>query len=178
MNDTKLVALLLVFLFMAVGILTWYLATKSLKKNHQYDETQKLIRGKGYKAGFFVTIISGAIMMFLVDDIVGIGSVVEPSVGIFMVIMAGVVTFAVYCILNDAFKTIKDSSNRYLILYSVIGLMNLVSLIPRLVEGSFFEDGRLTFEHGGANLICVIGFLIIVAAMLIKKGKDKEEAGE
>ena len=91
--------------------------------------------------------------------------------------MIGIVTFVVYCIFKEAFFQIGQNCTYYIALCAFIGLLNTVMGILRIVDGSFFENGVITFASG-ASFICGLSFLAILIALVIKKVSMGSEVTE
>ena len=92
--------------------------------------------------------------------------------------MAGLVTFAVQCILNDAFFGLEDASKGYMALIIAIVASNLLLGILRIIDGSLWVNGVFKFTKGGSNLIMASGFAIVLVALLIKRARGKNEVPE
>ena len=115
----------------------------------KYDERQELVRGRGFKYGFFTlmayNLVLGTAYMdaapewcdMLMQNIIGV--------------VLAVSVFGVYCIWNDAYMSINESPSFVYFFFWGIGGLNLFSGVMNLVHGSIVEDGRLTFR--GSNLM-------------------------
>lgn len=154
------------FLVLLIGLII-YLSSK----NRHYDEMQQKIRAEGYKLGYTVTIILLIILMCFIEY--APGHLITPSFGIFAVLMAGIVTFTVYSILKDSFFSIGERSTYYMIVCAIISVVNAITAFKYISNGTFLENGVVTFDHGG-NLICALGFMAVFVALFIKKVNDRK----
>ena len=91
--------------------------------------------------------------------------------------MIGIVTSVVYCIFKGAFFQIGQNGTYYIALCAFIGLLNTGMGILRLVDGSLFENGVITFSSG-ASFICGLSFVIVLIALAIKKVSIGSEVAE
>lgn len=144
-----------------------------------YDEMQMQIRGDAYKLGFLAVIVLLAVTGLLYDaDGLNISNYMTTDMLLFLILYAGVTVFAVYSILNHAFFRVLENGNRYLLLCALIVVSNAASLFQSIHSGRFLEHGVLDFGAGGANLLCVICFLLISGAIVIRKAGRNEEEDE
>ena len=148
-------------------------------KNQHYDERQIILRANGYKAGFMVTIIGILILILWIEgtEDYGLRNWIEPGFGMFAVMMTGIVTFTVYCIVKEAFFAIGQKGNAYIVICLAVSVLNAIPAVIRIGNGTIWDDGKISFQSG-SNLICAVSFLIIVAVLLVKKiqnGKGAEE---
>ena len=143
-------------------------------QNNHYDEMQLSIRLKGYKIGFFVTLTGLFILIFLMECSNVFESKVSASFALGLVGFAGIVTFAVYCILKDAFYSIGQNRRSYMILCLIVILSNGIGMIGSVREWMDSEDKALTFVNS-ANLLCGVSFLIILIALIAKDNIDRRD---
>lgn len=166
--------------FFPIGIMAglmlgiWALSRKAAQTRH-YDEMQLKIRANGYKLGFFTVLALLALLMVLSET--GLSSVVSPSLALFAVLMAGVITFAVYCILHEAFLSVGNQGKSYLAVFTIVIACNAAVAVVRLLNGEIMENGLVTLDFGAPALVCV-GFLAALIALLIKMARVRKEAAE
>ena len=147
-------------------------ALKKAKRNPaKYDERQILLRGKAYKMGF-ITILGLAILYVslipVFDELITYGYLFN---GIIMVV--GVMVFVVYSIWNDAFFSLKDDIDSYILMNIVIIIANCVSMPPIAKDVNFIEDVLLSNRF--FNILSILSFTIILIILLIKKYIDRKE---
>lgn len=144
---------------------------KSRPENRQYDERQLALRAEGYRKGFFVTVVAGAIALFLAEmKIIPAASV---TLAMFVALMAGIVTFAVFCIVKDVFFHIGEKGTFYRVLCALIVIMDGVVAGIRIADGTVFENGVPTFESV-SYLVMALSFLVIFIALMVRRS-DREE---
>lgn len=138
----------------------------------KYDERQQLIRGRGFKYGFFTMIVCEALVI-LFGGILEM--FVERNIISFFGICLGVVVYASYSLWNDGYIALNENPKRLMIVFAVLSLMNIVIGISNILNGTLIENGIVSYR--AVNLICGVMVLIIFIEMIIKytSGKDSEE---
>lgn len=141
----------------------------SIKCN--YDERQQLVRGKGFKYGFFTLIICNFLAL-------GLSSFtkkqyIESEVFMIISILIGVFVYAVYCIWNDAYFSLNESPKKVLIAFALIALLNIGLGYRNYLRGILFQNGVLTIHC--TNLFCGVLFLLIFLVLAIKHIYQKAE---
>lgn len=96
----------------------------------------------------------------------------------FSILYISVIVFSVYSILKDAFFSVRNEGNSYLVICMLVIAANIPSFIAHIHRGDFFKDKILTFNEGGANILNLVCFLSIFIAILVKKIADKKELEE
>lgn len=97
----------------------------------------------------------------------------EAEVPLFLSIVAGVAVFACYCIWNDGYFSLNENRRSLMIVFAVVGIVNIVLGILHIQRGEFLVNGRLTFNS--LNFFCGILAIIIFVALFLKKLKDDRE---
>lgn len=151
-----------------IGLVTGKLS----KKKAHYDEMQLKIRGEGYKVAFYVTIIMLLIMACLGEMNISLG--ISLSACMFIICMIGILTFIVYCIVNDAYFMVGENAKGYMTLIMLVVVINASCVVMRLIDGTMFENGQFVFENGGANLLCTLLFGVVLVAVIVKRVLSKE----
>ncbi len=155
-------------------LLIWLIKRKSAQSQH-YDEMQLKIRADGYRLGFFVTLFLIVAAILAVEC--GLDQYIASSLVMFTALMAGIVSFAVYCVMKEAFFSIGDKGGFYIVICLIIVLLDGGLSVSRIVDGSFWEGGAVSFPHG-AGLVCALAFLVLLVALLIKKLQLRKEDAE
>ncbi len=167
-----------VFLLIFLIIITFSMIRRRRSESRHYDEMQLKLRAAAYQTGFYVTALGSLLLIFLMDeDLVNLNRFADPSFSVFVVLMTGIITFAVTCIAKEAFFPVGGGGNTYLFLYTVIVVLNGILSIRRIADGSIFENGRITFRTG-SGLVCAMSFLAVLIAILIKKAQAEDEVAE
>lgn len=166
---------------MATGLLVGLvIAAVSLKMTKtdgrmkcEYDERQSVIRGKGYKYGFFTFMICNFLhgMSYAAE----INLPLDPAAFAILSIIIAIAVQISYCIWNDAYFSMNENKNRVLVVFAVIGIVNLALGIFGIYDGRTIENGMMNFRS--ANLFCGILFLYIFGVLFLKRFVCSE-AGE
>ncbi len=160
---------------LAIGLLVVAIVFAVTKKGNetknQFDERQELVRGKGFKYGFFTMMITNAALLFLKILEVALFSNMEVAMTASIVI--GVSVFASYCIWNDGYFALNENRKSLLIIFGLIGALNLVIGIGNIFAGVIIENGALTFRS--TNLFCSLMFIVVFVVLLLKHIKDGKE---
>ena len=166
---------------MALGIMTgvmiaaWALTRKARKKEFQYDEMQLKIRAKGYQIGFFTALI--LLMALVLLSEMNLLTAVTPGFAAYAALILSVTVFAVYCILHDAFLSVRGKAVNYIAILSIAILAEGFMAIRYAVEGSLLEDGKLAFRSGAPGMMSVC-FLAVLITLIVKTIRNRKEAEE
>lgn len=137
----------------------------------KYDERQQLVRGKGWKYGFFTMVGADAIYAVVVDILgfVPCHSVVSATASIIL----GVMVYCVYCIMHDGYYGLNENRRTCNMIFLFIGLANLVISIMGIIHGEVIVDGQISLK--ATNLLCAILMFVILGASIIKEAIEKKE---
>ncbi len=154
------------------GLIISFFVLKAINKDGkvktEYDEMQKLIRGKAYMYAFWAVIACEGLLCFLTS-----GSFSLPLDGYtlhFMVILVGVLVQVSYCIWNDAYIGLNNSMGRFAAVSIIISLVNFAFAGFSIAEGTMVKDGVL--QSTSINLLVAVLFIVIGLEILIKKIAD------
>lgn len=162
-------SLVLLSLFiLAFGVIAIFFKKK---RDGRYDEMQKMIRAEAYKRGYLVTIC--LIVVILVMHSLEINIPVDIDFMLYGILMAGVVVFSVYNIINGAFFSMNQRGTCYIVLLSMAILSNIICAVKHIMDGTMFAGGTFKYENGGLAIIFSIGFLIILIAIMYRKLKPE-----
>lgn len=160
---------------LAVGLLVVAICVAASKKGdevkNQFDERQELVRGQGFKYGFFTMMIANAALLVL--NILEIPLFSNMEVAMTASIVISVSVFASYCIWNDGYFALNENRKSLLIMFGLIGTLNLVIGIGNIFAGVIIENGAFTFRS--TNLFCALMFIVVFIVMLAKHIKDGKE---
>lgn len=168
---------------LAFGIVTaliifgivWKFIKKSMKGT--FDERQELVRGKGYKYACF-TMLGLLTLDLLIESFGAFETLpVTRTLAIFIIILAGVMVYALYCIKNDSYFGVGTDTRTYRAVMWVVIVCNLVSGISGLKDGAM-TDGKLAFGPCASLLFCLSFAIIMITITLKQRNMDKEEAAE
>lgn len=147
------------------------------RKDMHYDEMQLKIRADGYKIGFFVTLGVLFTFGFLSELIDTFGKVFSMSFCMMAAGFAGIVTFVLYCIFKDVFYSIGQNRRGYMILCVCVIIANGIGSVRHISEGTFLEDGMVTFSNCG-TILCAVSFFLILIALIMKEVSTRKEVDE
>lgn len=166
-----------IFAFLGITVIVFIVALMARKVSDgelstvQYDERQKLERGKGFQAGFF-TMLGYFLLYGAFDSITGIVWC-STLTGMVIGVCLGIFAFSVYCIEKDAYMSAHDKPNRIYILFGAVGLMNTVLGLSHIIDGNFIQDGKLSDNM--LNLFVGVLFLGLCAVLFGKNKRDGME---
>lgn len=151
----------LVFL---VCLLIYLYRKKKGKSTNDYDERQKAIKGVAYKYSFF-TVIAYYIANGLFCKL--FGDWLDTMSMNFVGICLGVVVFAGYSIIKDAYVSLSGNLSRYIIVFLVVSAINFACFFGNMITKG---DDETFFM----NLVCGVTFLIVSVIAIIKIIIDKK----
>ncbi|MBQ2804208.1 MAG: hypothetical protein IJF07_09960 [Lachnospiraceae bacterium] len=137
----------------------------------KYDERQELVRGKGFKYGYFSIMISN--VMWILLSLLEVSLFCNIETAMFISIIVGVGVFACYCIWNDGYFALNENRKGLMIVFAIVGGINLYIGLMNVIQGSVLENGSLTMKS--ANLFCGILLFAIFIMLLLKEAKDRKE---
>lgn len=160
------IAILVIGILFSILLIVLLIAmsTKGESVMERYDERQQLEKGRGFRYAFLTTLVYLLLSANL--QVVGLSLPCDPSLLYTMGGILGVVVYAVYCIWHESYFALNQKRKTLLFCFALIGLVNLVIAICSMINGSMYQNGRITFR--ALNLICAIMFLILFAAMCLK----------
>ncbi len=172
MNNGSVMAL---GIMVGVMIAAWVLARKNRNKESEYDEMQQKIRAGGYRIGFFTSLFLMLVVILLYE--MNLLTPVTPGFAVYAALILSVTVFAVYCILRDAFLSVRGKAGSYLVIFGLITAVESIVTIRYLAEGKMIMDGKLSFA-GGAPALMAVCFLTILATLVVKTIRNRKEEKE
>lgn len=155
------------------------LCNKGEKGKPEYDERQYIARLKSFKAGFLTMALSIVIMVVLA--IVGADFPLDPAVKYFIPFFFGVIGMVSSGIWTDGYWGMNTDKKRFIIIISVVTVINLAIPIIAWTTGSFInEEGligvpMIEFLIG---IMCVILLIQLVIKEYIDHKIDERISGE
>lgn len=145
------------------------------KKNPcPYDERQEAIRGKGFKYAYF-TALAVLIAGGVIETLAG-----KSWCGIFtfstLVLWASICVFTTYCVIRDAYFTLRAKRGLLIVIFLAAGVINLYFGIESIIAGEIFEGGVLSLS--AANLITGAGCLYLGVMMICRSIYERSQAVE
>ena len=162
-------------IMVGVMIAAWALTRQARKKNYEYDEMQLKIRAKGYQIGFFTALLLLLALALLSE--MKLLTAVTPGFAAFAVLILSVTVFAIYCILHDAFLSVRGKAGNYIGILSIVILLEGFVAVRYAVRGSLLEEGKLDLS-GGAPALMFFCFLAILITLIVKTIRNRKEAEE
>lgn len=147
---------------LAVGTSVVVLLFRKKVLDMTFDERQERARGKAFQYAFFT--LAGCIVVYGLLDSVGFRWC-DTLTGCIICLCMGLTVFAITCILNDAYLSLKEQPGKVMTTLVVIGFANLVIGATYLMHGKLVEDGILTIR--AVNLICGIMVLVVLVVYAV-----------
>ena len=155
---------------LAVGLGVVALLFKKKVLDMTFDERQELARGKAYKYGFQAMGVS--VILYGILDVT-VGEWCDTLTGNLICFCIGLTVFAVTCILNDAYMSLKENPRKVMTLCLLAGLMNLAIGWANAAHGTVVVDGKLS--TGAVNLIVGGMSLLLLAVYIINYALRERE---
>ncbi len=168
-------SVLAIGIMVGVAVAAWFLSRKAMKKNCEYDEMQLRIRAKGYQIGFYTALFLMMIVVVLSE--LDWLTAVTPGFAVFAALIISVTVFAVYCILHDAFISVRGDGRSQIAVFSIVVLAEGLASIRYITEGELLKSGILTFGSGAPALMFVC-FLALLITLIVKTIRNRKEAEE
>lgn len=139
-----------------------------------YDERQELIRGRGYKYACFTLLILMAVDMLIeVTGFIDKLPVANEAI-MFIFIITGVLVYAIYSIMHDAYLGIGQNGKSYTVMILFIVVVNLLAAVMSIRSDDVFEGGK--FSTGVCmQLVSVVAFAAVLIAMWARKAQIKKQ---
>lgn len=154
-----------------VAFMFKYVRVRKEGSNFEYDERQQLARGNGFKYAYISNIIyNGSLCMLYIG---GNPLPVDMSVLIFGGILISVLIYVVYCIWHDAYVSLNENANRLLVMFFVLGGVNVSMGVMHMIHGTMIENGVLTFHC--LNLLGGIALLVIAGTLAVHMKRQKAD---
>ncbi|MBP5151425.1 MAG: hypothetical protein ILP13_00770 [Lachnospiraceae bacterium] len=138
----------------------------------KYDERQVAAQGKAYKYGFIT--MSVCLILTVVSMGMKISIPAEPELLMILCILLGGAVTVTNLIWDDAYFRMDENRTMWIVFFSLLSVLNLGIGITRIVRQELFADGVLTFA-GSVNLICGVFMVYLLAVILIKSIRDRNE---
>lgn len=147
-------------------ILTLVLVRKKGQSHSKYDEMQTAIRGTAYQYATVTGVLAGIILGLLLDMD---AFPMDGSFSLMVVSFLMVTIYIVYMVMKGVYFGISGNWKKWTLLIFIIGLSNLIIGTLHITREGL-PEGRLTIVN--SNLMMGISFLIIVAAVMIRKERE------
>lgn len=169
---------------LAFGIVTALLVfaivrkfTKKAIRTGTFDERQELVRGRGYKFAFFV-LLWMLVLDLLLESINAFETLpVSRTLAIFIMLLAGLTVYALYCIKNDSYFGVGTDTRAYRAVMWIVIVCNGISGFMGLKDGAMV-DGKLSFGPCASLLFCLCFIIIMISISVKQRNLAEEEAAE
>ena len=167
------VGVLIAFIVLRV---LFYFVEKTKKKagRCEYDERQELMRGRGFKYGFF-TLMIYCMLYGMLEGVLD-GNMIfyeNEGTGYVVGVIIALMVFAVYCIWNEAYMANNETPATVYLLLGGVGLLNLIVGVANTLHGELLIDGKLTFRV--INLLMGIAFLVLAGTFAVRNRIDSRQ---
>ena len=156
-------AVLLVFIFK--------FANKDGKVRTEYDERQKIERGKGYTIAFYTLAVYEGLMSLLA--IGGYKLPLHEFAIHFTGIVIALTIHCVYCIWKEVYWGLNNDRKRYAMVFAICIVLNAIPIIGGMAAGNLLEDGKIGLPM--LNIMVLIMMAVITVTMIIKSVVDKNK---
>ncbi len=141
----------------------------------EYDERQLAIRGTGYTIGFYtLCVLMGVECIWSMS---GIGFPLPEYIIHFIEIMIGVTVMCVFCIWKGVYWGINNDRRRYGVIMLLVGLLNLIPVVPAIKSGSLANGDELE-SLPWMNVIVLMMMATIGITLLVKYFADRKTGEE
>lgn len=166
-----------VFLVLFVAIALWVfmkkMSTTDGRTKCSFDERQELVRGRGFKYGFFTLIVYNMAICCVSGVSPQLLSYIDAELQMFVGVALSIVVFACYCIWHEGYFALNERPKRLLIIFAFVAIINTIIGIVNAIDGMYVVEGVLTFSC--SNIVCAAMFYIIFAVLLMKTISNKKE---
>jgi len=147
-----------------IALIRVYMNRKLGKKATEYDERQAAIRGRGFQLAYLTALV-----------VLVLGGTAELSFGVswcslftfaMIALWASICVFTTYCVVKDAYFTLRSQRRWLIIIMLAAGAINLCSTISHIASGRLITAEGL-LDTGFVNLITGAACLYLAAFMLI-----------
>ncbi|MCR5399055.1 MAG: hypothetical protein K6E68_05905 [Lachnospiraceae bacterium] len=153
---------LIVGLIIAIVIIKY--ANKNNKFKTEYDERQKIERGKGYTIAFYTLVAYESLMSLL-----SIGDIELPLHDFaihFTGIVIAITVHCVYCIWKEVYWGLNNDRKKYMMVFALCIVLNALPVLGNALAGNLFDNGKIGLAM--LNIMVLIMLVIVVITMLIK----------
>lgn len=163
---------ILVGIIIVAAIFTYNKNKTGTVNGGEFDERQKLLRGRAYQKGFLTMLIVSAVYWAFVQLVLQ-RPLMEDGLSAIVIMFVGIAVFGVDCILHDAFFTVRNKPKSYILLFVACTLCQLPAAWANIREGTMLKDGVLTF--GFLPVVSGVTFLAVLCAILVKQALPEKE---
>ena len=143
-------------------------------RSGEYDERQMAQRGIAFQRAYMT------LLLLLCANGVVCGAMgihwAQPGVDSLLCMFVSVGVFVVECIRRDAYFTVTQTPRSGILIFTMVTLCQLPATVMHALDGDFIADGQLTISV--INPACMVVFAVALVAILIKRGRERQEDEE
>ena len=166
-----------VFIAGIIGVVFIFVMKRYTKTDNsitcKYDERQQLVRGTGFKYGFFSLIFYNVAAAILIS--IEKKQYVDHPTLMLLGILFGIFIYVAYCVWHESYFSLNDNPKRVIVVFVLLALLNFGVGYRALRQGVLLEDGMLTVNS--FNIFCgiflLLLFFVMVAKHICKRNEEK-----
>lgn len=173
--NTGFILGLLASLFIGAGLLFGILiiTTRNHSLRQEYDERQELVKGKGFKYGFFTMLIANLGTGYL--NILLLEPIMDVTFAMVLAASLGILVSVHYCIWKDAYFSLNARPKLFIATMAVCTVAQYFFFAINL-KFQVISHGMITYR--GANLAIGVMCTFLLIDLLVKSICQKREEQE
>lgn len=157
-----------IFSGLVIGIILVIVLLRLTKKDYSlrcmYDERQQLVRGRGFKYGFFTLMIYDIFYGWGMDALDQ--QYIDDVTAMIFGVCLGVAVYASYCIWHEGYFSLNENPKRVLLVFGILAVLNFIIFAVQILHGTVMEDGVITYHC--VNLLCGVLFIFLFIVIFAK----------
>lgn len=169
----------IVIIVTLVGIICAFVLIAATKTDEsvkcRFDERQELVKGRGFKYGFFTLLISNIITGFI--ELAEFPTyAAQPGVAVIINCLFGIGVYVAYCVWNEGYFALNENKGMLMIIFAFLGIFNFILGAVNCIHGEMLQDGKLTYKslNPFCGLLSVVLFVTMLLKKIFKDGKDEQ----
>ena len=159
--------------FVLILMIVWK-TKKNIYGGTTYDERQLSLRGNAYRTAVYVSFFA-LLLNAMIKEVCMIDWA-APLTEALIIISIGIIASTIQCVIKDAYFPQAFNQRRFVWIYMVIGIMNLVPGVRNLLSGdSFDSQGRFDNVSLIVGILVVLIVIITLIHRLFIAGREEEE---
>ncbi len=159
---------------LVICVILFRFANKDKKIKTQYDERQEVIRGRGYRYGFYTMLFLEVVLMMV--KMAAFIFPIEEYLIHMAVILIGTLVICIHSIWNGVYWGLNNDHRRYYIIFIIAIALNIIPVASSLAHNAITTRGFDSLPI--LNVMVLIWMAVIGITALAKKLVDsvnKEE---
>lgn len=157
-----------IFSGLVIGMILVIVLLRLTKKDYslrcKYDERQQLVRGRGFKYGFFTLMIYDIFYGWGMDALDQ--QYIDDVTAMIFGVCLGVAVYASYCIWHEGYFSLNENPKRVLLVFGILAVLNFIIFAVQILHGTVMEDGVITYHC--VNLLSGVLFIFIFIVIFAK----------